>query len=220
MKKPTLFYFLFIFNIGLSQEFSWHNEGAHELNTEDIDTSIVPYFNEITLGTEFSNSKSQMKFVEDVYFILQGNFDEELQKEAEKIVYELNDLINPIHFYLTDDIEKANVRIYFGGPDDYVKINPMSESFIENSWGLFFIFPKSQNVIDMSLVYVDVERSNNNVQRKHVLREEMTQCLGFGNDSLLYPESIFYQGWTETLAYSEIDEKIIKMLYNENKAIK
>jgi hypothetical protein len=211
---------LFIFNIGLSQEFSWHNEGPHELNAEDIDTSIVSYFNEITLGTEFSNSKGQMKFIEDVYFILQGNFDEELQKEAEKIVYELNDLINPIHFYLTDDIEKANVRVHFGGPDDYLKINPMSASFLENSWGLFFIFPKSQNVIDMSLVFVDVERSNNNTQRKHILREEMTQCLGFGNDSFAYPESIFYQGWTETLAYSEIDEKIIKMLYNENKAIK
>lgn len=96
----------------------------------------------------------------------------------------------------------------------------MSASFLENSWGLFFIFPKSQNVIDMSLVFVDVERSNNNTQRKHILREEMTQCLGFGNDSFAYPKSIFYQGWTETLAYSEIDEKIIKMLYNENKSLK
>jgi hypothetical protein len=221
MKKPILFHFVFLLNIGLSQESSWQFESTNQgLNVEEVDTSILSYFNEITSGTEFSTSKGQMKFVEDIYFILQGNFDEELKKEAEKIVCELNDLINPIHFYLTDDIEKANVRIYFGGPDDYVKINPMSESFIENSWGLFFLFPKYHNIIDMSLVFIDVVRSENNTQRKHVLREEMTQCLGFGNDSFLYPESIFYQGWTETLEYSEMDKEIIKMLYNENVALK
>jgi hypothetical protein len=210
-----------MFNFGFTQDSIFHIEDYKEHDiVDEVDTSVLSYYYEITSGTEFSSSKDQYKFVEDVYFILQGSCDEELQKEAEKIIFELNDLINPIHFYLTDDIEKANVRVYFGGPDDYVKINPMSANFIENSWGLFFIFPKSQNVIDMSLVYVDVERSNNNMQRKHVLREEMTQCLGLGNDSFTYLESIFYQGWTETLAYSEIDKEIIKLLYNENVALK
>lgn len=116
MKKTILFHFVFLLNIGLSQEFSLQFEGTNQgLNIEEVDTSLLSYFNEITLGTEFSNYKAQMKFAEDVYFLLQGNFDEELKKEAEKIVCELNDLINPIHFYLTDDIEKANVRVHFGG---------------------------------------------------------------------------------------------------------
>jgi hypothetical protein len=177
------------------------------------DTTITSYFNEITYGTEFSTHKEKLKFNKDVYVIIQGECNQTLQEETSKIISELNDLIDPIEIYLTDDINIANVRLYFGGPDDYVKVNPFSENFLETSWGLFFLFPK-YGEIDMSLVFVDVVRSENDIQRKHVLREELTQSLGFGNDSFLYPDSIFYQGWTETQNYSELDKAVIKMMYN------
>ena len=196
MKQVITLLFLLVGFLGLSQ-----------------DTTVVSYFNEITMGTEYSSHKEILKFKKDVYVIIQGNCNQELKDETIKILKELNELIDPINFYLTDDITKANVRLYFGGPDDYVKINPMSQNYIETSWGLFFIFPK-YGEIDMSLVFVDVERSWNNTQRKHVLREEITQCLGFGNDSFNYIDSIFYQGWTETQNYSELDKEIIKMMYN------
>lgn len=196
MKQVITLLFLLVGFLGISQ-----------------DTTVVSYFNEITMGTEYSSHKEILKFKKDVYVIIQGNCNQELKDETIKILKELNELIDPINFYLTDDITKANVRLYFGGPDDYVKINPMSQNYIETSWGLFFIFPK-YGEIDMSLVFVDVERSWNNTQRKHVLREEITQCLGFGNDSFNYIDSIFYQGWTETQNYSELDKEIIKMMYN------
>jgi hypothetical protein len=154
MKQVITLLFLLVGFLGLSQ-----------------DTTVVSYFNEITMGTEYSSHKEILKFKKDVYVIIQGNCNQELKDETIKILKELNELIDPIDFYLTDDITKANVRLYFGGPDDYVKINPMSQNYIETSWGLFFIFPK-YGEIDMSLVFVDVERSWNNTQRKHVLREE------------------------------------------------
>ena len=196
MKQLITFLFLLVGFLGISQ-----------------DTTVTSYFNEIAMGTEYSSHKEILKFKKDVYVIIQGNCNQELKDETIKILKELNDLIEPINLYLTEDITKANVRLYFGGPDDYIKINPMSKNFIDECWGLFFIFPKYEE-IDMSLVFIDVERSWNNTQRKHVLREELTQCLGLGNDSFSYPESIFYQGWTETQNYSELDKKIIKMLYN------
>ncbi len=177
------------------------------------DTTVVSYFNEITSGSEYSSHKTKLKFTKDVYVFVYGNCDEELKTEVVKVIKELNDLIDPIEIYLTNDESKANVKMYFGKPSEYVKINPFSESFIENSWGLFFLFPKN-NSIDLSLVFVDTERSWNNSQRKHVLREELTQSLGFGNDSFTYPDSIFYQGWTEVHEYSELDKEVIKMLYN------
>jgi hypothetical protein len=177
------------------------------------DTTLTSYFNEITSGTEYSTHKEKLKFNKDVYIIIQGECNQTLQDETIKIISELNDLIDPIEIYLTDEINIANVRLYFGGPDDYVKVNPLSESFLETSWGLFFLFPKYEE-IDMSLVFVDVVRSENNIQRKHVLREELTQALGFGNDSFRYTDSIFYQGWTETQNYSELDKEVIKLMYN------
>ena len=177
------------------------------------DTSIVSYFNEITSGSEHGFSKTKMKFEKDVYIIIQGDCDEELKSELIKIIGELNELINPINFYITNDITVANVRVYFGSPSDYKKINPFCINLIDSSWGLAFMFPK-YNQLDMSLAFVDTERTSNNSQRKHILREEITQSLGFGNDSYRYPESIFYQGWTEVHEYSDIDKEVIKMLYN------
>lgn len=178
------------------------------------DSTLTSYFNEITSGTEFGAGKEKLKFNKDVYIIIQGECNKSLRDETIKIIAELNDLIDPIEFYLTDDIDIANIRLYFGGPEDYVEVNPFSESYLESCWGLFFIFPRNGE-IDMSLAFVDVKRSVNDTQRKHILREELTQSLGFGNDSYRYPESIFYQGWTETQNYSNIDKEIIKLMYNE-----
>ena len=51
-------------------------------------------------------------------------------------------------------------------------------------------------------------------EKKHLLREEVTQSLGLFNDSWSYSNSIFYQGWTEVTEFSDLDKKIISKLYN------
>lgn len=38
--------------------------------------------------------------------------------------------------------------------------------------------------------------------------------MGLMSDSWKYPDSIFYQGWTATGAYSKLDRAIISILYN------
>jgi len=53
------------------------------------------------------------------------------------------------------------------------------------------------------------------VKRSHLIREELTQSLGLMDDSYAYPDSIFYQEWTATQEYSDIDRKLIEMLYLE-----
>ena len=63
-------------------------------------------------------------------------------------------------------------------------------------------------------MYVDTERSSTMSAKKHLLREELTQSLGLFNDTYDYPESIFYQEWTETNEYAPIDIELISMLYN------
>ena len=64
-------------------------------------------------------------------------------------------------------------------------------------------------------MYVDMIRTKENQKaQKHLLREELTQSLGLCNDSWKYDNSIFYQGWTTTNQYSEMDKRLIDMLYN------
>ena len=62
-------------------------------------------------------------------------------------------------------------------------------------------------------MYVDIERANF-VEQKHILREELTQSVGFPNDIQYYNTSIFYDGWSTTNSYSEFDVEIIRLLYH------
>jgi len=51
-------------------------------------------------------------------------------------------------------------------------------------------------------------------ERSHLIREELTQSLGIMNDSYSFEDSIFYQGWTDTINYLPIDRTIISLLYD------
>ena len=63
-------------------------------------------------------------------------------------------------------------------------------------------------------MYVDLDRCTSITGQKHLLREELTQSLGLKNDTYDYPESIFYQNWTEITDFAPIDRRLIDMLYN------
>jgi len=64
-------------------------------------------------------------------------------------------------------------------------------------------------------MYVDIFRANEQGQL-HLLREELTQSLGLGQDSEKYLNSIFQINWTTTSSYSQIDKDIIRLLYHPN----
>lgn len=51
------------------------------------------------------------------------------------------------------------------------------------------------------------------LQRRRLLREEVTQLLGLGQDSWRYPESTFYQGGGSAQAFLPIDRALVEMLY-------
>tara|TARA_Y100001938_G_scaffold146032_1_gene223996 strand:+ start:1094 stop:1936 length:843 start_codon:yes stop_codon:yes gene_type:complete len=73
----------------------------------------------------------------------------------------------------------------------------------------------SNNILYRALCWVKDSLTAD--QRKSLIREELTQALGMGKDSASYSTSIFYEdtgepGWNTS--YSELDKKIIKMLYD------
>ncbi len=177
-------------------------------------SDVYSYYKEITSGSEYGSSSGSFKFNNDVYIFIEGDYSDSLYIELLKIVSELNDLINPIQFYITDKKDSSNIQIYCGDPKDYAKKYIFSKSLIVNCWGLFFMFTNN-DIIEMSLVFIDTKRTPDDNQRKDILREELTQSLGFGQDSYLYPNSVFYQGPTEITNYSEIDKEIIKLHYNQ-----
>ena len=52
--------------------------------------------------------------------------------------------------------------------------------------------------------------------QKHILREELTQSLGLARDSNIYEDSVFFQYSNEVVEFSDLDIKLIKLLYSPN----
>ena len=169
------------------------------------------YFNEIALKSEFKgNMKNVLKWTSDMKIYVDGNKKGYLIDELKRIVSELNDIIDPIEIKIVNSKSESNYIVYFGNyqnlKNNYKIYYP---ELLENNYGYFEIMPNNSG-----LMYVDITRTSNVDAQKHLLREELTQSLGLVNDSYRYPESIFYQGWTTTTEYTEIDKELIDMLYN------
>ena len=181
--------------------------------------SINDYYEEITSGSEFrsalgSDSKTKFKFQKDVKIYVFGEKNDTLMSELNKIIAELNDLIETVNIEIVSDSTKSNIDIYFGS-GEYFR-SQRSEKFIHNlskiAQGFVVTYPYYE-ILNGSLVFVNTEVIENMTRKKHVLREELTQAFGFCNDSYKYPSSIFYERYSRVTEYSELDKMIIMKHY-------
>lgn len=196
MKKVLLIIILLITRVLMSQ----------------TDVEINSYYQEISSKSEYGIKKEKCKFLKDVKIFVQGNPDDTMNFELNKIISELDTIIEKIKFSVTDNKDSANIFIYFGTKDEYSKINKTASPYLENNYGLF-LSHHLNGEIKKSYIFIDMERTSKNNVRKHLLREELTQSLGLGNDSNKYPDSIFYQDWSTVTSYSKLDIEIIKQHY-------
>ncbi len=190
------------------------SDGGGTSNSDSKSTKVrsqevLDYYDEIVMSNEFEGRRdSEFKWTTDMKIYVEGEPTTELLSELNRIVGELNDIINPIDLVVVNNRNEANMFVYFGSPDEFANAHPtINRSRLNENWGYFSVKP------NQGMMYVDVYRAND-VEQKHLLREELTQSLGLMNDSYKYPESIFYQDWTTTTEFAPIDKELIDMLYN------
>lgn len=179
--------------------------------------TINDYYEEITTGTEFNSNTGKIKFYKDVKIYVFGEKNDTLMNELNNIVYELNELIESINIVIVNDSSISNLDIYIGSSDYFCSVR--REKYIHDlskvAQGFFVTYPYKGS-INSGLVFVNTQIIKSIVRKKHVLREELTQCLGFGNDSYRYNNSIFYESFSEVTSFSEIDKLIIYKHYSLN----
>jgi len=209
------------------------------LNTYSQSDSVIAYYKEITediwvtdknTNEWVKDSSIQWKWKKDVYIHVRGDKKDFLIKELILVVKELNELIDPINIYITDDTLKRNCRLFIGSGKEYYNINPYYKDYMDDGGIKPFGFATQlggTKSITAGLSFVDVDYLEEFKERydwdeirfeeemKCTLREEVTQMLGLSHDSYKYPNSIFQESkYFPVTQYSEIDKKIIKMLYN------
>ena len=188
--------------------------GGGDNQRKEFSSEAKEYFTKVAYGSEFGNDGSESrKWEQDISIYVKGQKPDYLMSELRSIVSELNGLISTIEINIITDESEADIVVFFGSAQNYNEYDDRSIGYTDHNQGLF-ILSGNDNELTYGTMYVDIQRTDSREAQKHLLREELTQSLGLPNDSYDYPESIFYQGWTETTEYSDIDKEVIQMLYN------
>ena len=189
---------------GLTSQREVHFTIENETYTQEE----VDYFMEIALGTEYGGAAPVCKWTDALRIKVNGAPTEEDLTNLDRVIPELRELTG-LAIEIVDDEE--NVNIYFIPESEFKDYIP---SYVEGNWGYFSYYTRDDGEIWEAKIGIDTVLTDQS-SRNHLLREELTQSLGLGNDSYDYEDSMFYQGWTLTQSYSTMDKKVIELLYRD-----
>ena len=86
------------------------------------------------------------------------------------------------------------------------------EGYVEGNWGFFQQGMKGDELISARIgIASDCTEQE---ERNHLIREELVGALGLPGDHEKYTDSILYQGWTVTQELSDVDWRMLNMLYH------
>ena len=182
--------------------------------------SVVEYFKEIALGYEFSTDQAVTRKWKSPMKLYVGGVknDAYLQEILKDAIIQINDLATDgFYIELTKDSSISNAYIYFGSVNQFLNLFPEEKGVLtQGDNGLSSVWYNRRDFIVQARIFVEVTSTTPEEQRSIVL-EEVTQSLGLGNDSPLYPTSIFYETATDggyVQQYSEMDKYLVRLLYH------
>tara|TARA_B100001741_G_scaffold105074_2_gene86552 strand:+ start:1895 stop:5335 length:3441 start_codon:yes stop_codon:yes gene_type:complete len=179
-------------------------------SSEPYSEEVIDYFLEIAMGSEFGgNGELVHKWVGDVSIQVHGNPTDFDLENLNQIIGEINDLQDGINLSIVE--QNGEINIYFSSKEDFKQVE---SNYVEGNDGYFSTYWDGNGVIYFANVFVLDSQAE--VYRNHLLREELTQCLGLMKDADWYPDSMFYSGWTSITEFSEYDELLISMLYRND----
>lgn len=167
----------------------------------------VDYFLEIALGFEFGDAARVVrKWGHDVDFRVQGSLTQADRATLDDVVADVNGLTSTWDLVEVDGA--PSVEVYFAPEDSFPSLLP---SYTPGNIGYFTVWWGGDQHLIRAVVLIasDVPQT----VRDHLIREEMTQMLGMGNDSRRYPDSIFQQAFSTVTSFAPIDEAVIEILY-------
>ena len=103
----------------------------------------------------------------------------------------------------------AAVRVWFV-PDRMLPY--YIEDYTGDNWG-FFHYDYRRFVICSARIGIASDVTDQ-AERNHLILEELTGALGLPGDHDVYEDSILYQGWTTVQQLSDVDWRMLNLLYS------
>ncbi len=175
----------------------------------------VEYFQEIGFEEEeeFATRTSTSgikKWTQGIRLGIYGAFTPEDRAEVENIMQELSHLTGLSFEW---DSKNPNIKIHFLDQDRFRSLVPQYKPSNPQD-GLFELkYDKQTHEVQSATILI--RRDIQGRHRLHILREELTQCMGLRKDSYTYKDSIFQQDPEfMPVQYSLLDKEVIQILYD------
>lgn len=180
------------------------------LTPATVSPEAIAYFLEVAMGTEFGGNEAKIrKWAGNIRIKVNGLPTDEDLKTLQAVMRDINGLTHGVQLQLDD--RNPNLEIYFVPESEFQRYEP---NYRPRNYGFFWTRWNNDTIASAKVL---ISSSGVNQQeRSHLIREELTQSLGLMQDSYRHSDSIFFQGWTDTNAYSDLDRALIQMLYQTN----
>lgn len=190
------------------------------MDREKKNQEVVGFFNEVCLGSENGGAHIVRKWKTPMrLYILKDSSYTVQVATIRKVVKELNKLFTDgFNITLVNDTAKANAYLLLCADKDVKNYPKFKTEFAGvNSFNIgYFNTFAVYNKIIKSAVFINTSKPL--AMQKSAIIEEIAQSLGMGNDTEIYPKSIFYQykydAKLSTFTCSALDAQIIKILYH------
>jgi hypothetical protein len=189
------------------------NNRSFSNNNISFSRSEIEYFKEIALVGEHGTHGSKIvKWLNKTVMIkIHGYLDKNSSDCLNIVINDFNNLSETTQLKITDN-DIADIDLYFIPDSEFSEIEP---HHVPTDRGFFWIWVNNCE-INKGRILISNATDLTPDEHCHLIREELTQSLGLAQDSEKYPTSIFYQEWTCTTYYNEMDKNLIRMLYSTN----
>lgn len=177
------------------------------LDVEDV----ILYFNEVCLDAEMTDGDDAnclQRWTVPITYHLNGSYTQEDLAVLSDFTQWLNTVEGFPGIMEAADPSGANLEIHFCTPEEMPEL--MGEGFTDMDGAMTFWYTDSR--IHSAIICCRSDLSQ--YLRNSVLLEELYNSLGPAQDSMLRPDSIIYEAYSETQSLSQIDKLLLQLLYH------
>ena len=178
----------------------------HGYSTE----KIIEYFKEIALGAEFGTSVAEIhKWTDPIVVFVAGTPTAEDINVLQSVFSALNSTHGFPGIRESRWEGEANLTIYFEAKAEYDQRKPSSLTGDTDGYASCWWADGT-----ISSAQIGIRSDIRQQQRNSVIWEEIVQSMGLLNDSYIYPDSLFYQGYNEAQQPTTLDWLMLEILYH------
>jgi len=169
----------------------------------------VDYYRQVALGAEYGDlSPVVHKWTEELSVFVSGEPVPADREELDHVIGELNRLVAVPAIERVSRRELANVEVHFAPESTFADVLPQ---YVSGNRGFFWFWTGDSNEIVQAMILIDNTDATSQLERDHLIREELTQALGLPNDPPAYSESIFGPGGPTPTEYATIDRTVLEI---------